>query len=67
MFDANGVGDMRKENEFGGTYHQMNWHPRDLLTIRDLCLATYNPDSLSSFDYDLLYIADKIEKELGLE
>lgn len=55
------------ENEFGGVYHQMNWSYHDLMLIHDLCLATYDAERLSDFDYCLLHIADRIEKELGIE
>ena len=58
---------MRKENEFGGVYHQMNFGRNDLLLIRDLCLSNYKDDVLDDFDYALLNIADRIEKELGIE
>jgi len=58
---------MRKENEFGNVYHQMNFSPNDLLIIRDLCLSNYKDDALDDFDYSLLNIADRIEKELGIE
>lgn len=58
---------MRKENEFGGAYYQMNFPADHLLIIRDLCLSTYDPDRLSDFDTSLLLIADRIEKELGIE
>ena len=58
---------MKKENEFGGVYHQMNFPPNDLIIIRDLCLANYKDDVLDDFDYALLNIADRIEKELGIE
>ena len=58
---------MRKENEFGGVYHQMNFSPDDLLIIRDLCLAVYKDDILDDYDYMILNIADRIEKELGIE
>jgi len=58
---------MRKENEFGNVYHQMNFSPNDLLIIRDLCLSNYHDDVLDDFDYALLNIADRIEKELGIE
>lgn len=58
---------MRKENEFGNVYHQMNFSPTDLLIIRDLCLSNYKDDVLDDFDYALLNIADRIEKELGIE
>lgn len=58
---------MKKENEFGNTYHQMNWSYHDLMLIHDLCLATYDAERLSDFDYCLLHIADRIEKELGIE
>jgi len=57
---------MRKENEFGNVYHQMNFSPNDLLIIRDLCLSNYKDDALDDFDYSLLNIADRIEKELGI-
>jgi hypothetical protein len=57
---------MKKENEFGGVYHQMNFPPNDLLIIRDLCLSNYNDERLSDFDYALLDIADRIERELGI-
>lgn len=58
---------MRKENEFGNVYHQMNFTPTDLIIIRDLCLANYKDDVLDDLDYALLNIADRIEKELGIE
>lgn len=58
---------MRKENDYGNVYHQMNFPPNDLLIIRDLCLSNYNDELLSDFDYALLNIADRIEKELGIE
>jgi hypothetical protein len=58
---------MRKENEFGGVYHQMNFGRDDLMIIRDLCLSNYKDDVLDDFDYALLNIADRIEKELGIE
>jgi hypothetical protein len=58
---------MRKENEFGNVYHQMNFSPNDLLIIRDLCLSNYKDDVLDDFDYALLNIADRIENELGIE
>ena len=58
---------MKMENEFGNTYHQMNWSYHDLMLVRDLCLAVYKDDILDDYDYMLLNIADKIEKELGIE
>ena len=39
----------------------------DLIIIRDLCLSNYKDDVLDDFDYALLNIADRIEKELGIE
>lgn len=57
---------MRKENDYGGTYYQMNFPPNDLTIIRDLCLAAYKEDVLDDYDYALLNIADRIEKELGI-
>ena len=39
----------------------------DLNLIHDLCLAVYDSDRLDDFDYALLNIADRIEKELGIE
>jgi hypothetical protein len=58
---------MLKENEFGNVYHQMNFSPTDLLIIHDLCLSNYKDDVLDDLDYALLNIADRIEKELGIE
>lgn len=58
---------MKKENDYGDTYHQMNFAPNDLIIIRDLCLSNYNDEKLSDFDYALLNIADRIENELGIE
>jgi len=58
---------MRKENEFGGYYYQMNWNHDVLLTIRDLCLANIRGNVMDDYDFDLIYIADRIEKELGIE
>lgn len=58
---------MRKENEFGGVYHQMNFPPHDLMIIHDLCLSVYDPDRLDDLDFALLNIADRIERELGIE
>lgn len=58
---------MRMENEFGGEYYQMNFPYDHLLIIRDLCLSNYNDEKLSDFDCSLLLIADRIEKELGIE
>ena len=58
---------MKKENDYGGLYHQMNFSPLDLLTIRNLCLSNYNDEKLSDFDYALLNIADRIERELGIK
>lgn len=58
---------MKKENEFGGVYYQMNFSPDELLIIRDICLCTYNDERLNDYDYNLLNIADRIEKELGIE
>jgi hypothetical protein len=58
---------MRKENDYGNIYHQMNFSPNDLLIIRDLCLSNYKDDVLDEFDYALLNIADRIERELGIE
>jgi hypothetical protein len=58
---------MRKENEFGNVYHQMNFSPTDLFIIHDLCLSNYKDDVLDDFDYALLNIADRIENELGIE
>ena len=55
------------ENEFGGVYHQMNWSPHDLLFIHDLCKSNYNVEVSSDFNTVLLNIADRIEKELGVE
>ena len=45
----------------------MNFSNDELLIIRDLCLAAYKDDVLDDFDYALLNIADRIEKELGIE
>jgi hypothetical protein len=56
---------MRKENEFGGYYYQMNWDHDSLHLIRDLCLANVNEDIMDEYDHDLLYIADRIERELA--
>ena len=58
---------MKKENDYGDTYHSMNFSPDDLKIIRDLCLSNYNDEKLSDFDYALLNIADRIENELGIE
>jgi len=58
---------MKKENDYGDTYHVMNFPPNDLTLIHDLCLAVYDPDRLDEFDYALLNIADRIEKELGIQ
>ena len=58
---------MKKQNDYGDTYHQMNFPPSDLMIIRDLCLSNYNDEKLSDFDYALLNIADRLEKELGIE
>jgi hypothetical protein len=58
---------MKKENDYGNIYHQMNFSPNDLLIIRDLCLSNYKDDVLDEFDYALLNIADRIERELGIE
>ena len=58
---------MKKTNDYGDTYHQMNFPPNDLTLIHDLCLAVYDPDRLDEFDYALLNIADRIGKELGIE
>lgn len=58
---------MKKINDYGDTYHQMNFPPNDLIIIRDLCLANYKDDVLDDFDYSLLNIADRIERELGIE
>jgi len=58
---------MRKENEFGGVYHQMDFSSGTLLIIRDLCLSNYDGDRMNDYDYELLYLADRIERELGIE
>lgn len=39
----------------------------ELIAIRDLCLSAYKDDILDDYDYMLLNIADRIEKELGIE
>lgn len=58
---------MRMENEFGGVYHQMDWSPVDLILIHDVLLSVYDAADPNGFDYTLLNIADRIEKELGME
>jgi len=58
---------MRMENEFGGAYYQMNFPYDHLLIIRDLCLSVYDAADPNDFDVSLLLIADRIEKELGIE
>ena len=58
---------MKKENEFGGVYYQMNFSFHDLVFIHDLCMSNYSVEVSSDFNTVLLNIADRIEKELGIE
>lgn len=58
---------MRRENEFGGVYHEISFPSDHLLIIRDLCLSIYDAADPNDFDVSLLLIADRIEKELGIE
>jgi hypothetical protein len=54
---------MRKENEFGGMYYQMDFPRADLETILS---ALYSGGGVS-INLDEMNIIDRIEKELGIE
>lgn len=57
---------MRKENEFGGVYHQMNFSRDEL--VRILYLIDNNDTSMLSESWHLEEnLIDRIEKELGIE
>jgi hypothetical protein len=57
---------MRKENEFGGVYHQMNFSRDEL--VRILYLLDNNDTPMFSESWDLEEnLIDRIEKELGIE
>ena len=58
---------MRKENEFGGEYYQVNFTHDELESIRHELIMAYDPEKLDDYDYMLLNIIDRIEKELGIE
>ena len=45
---------------------QINFPYDHLLIIRDLCLSVYDAADPNDFDVSLLLIADRIEKELGI-
>ena len=54
---------MRKENEFGGVYHQMNFSRDEL---EDILFAMRDREKNFSHIYRG-NIIDRIEKELGIE
>ena len=57
---------MRKENEFGNVYHQMNFS-RDELEVIRYSLTTTRTYPKQNGKTMLLNIIDRIEKELGIE
>ena len=61
---------MRKENEFGGIYYQMNFPRADLETIHWALTDQVTPTRILLGDEELantLNIIDRIERELGIE
>jgi hypothetical protein len=58
---------VEKSNGYGQYYHQMNFTRDELGYIANGLLDTYNDDRLNDYDYAILNIIDRIEKELGVE
>ena len=59
---------MRKENEFGGEYHQMNFSREELEEIATSLKYEVVNVAIDHPAYTmLLNIIDRIEKELGIE
>lgn len=61
---------MRKENEFGGVYHQMNFSREELEDILRFIVSEYEiagDMGMTEHYTNTLNLIDRIEKELGIE
>jgi hypothetical protein len=61
---------MRKENEFGNVYHQMNFSADELAYMLDILrwdMEALDDTSDTEFIVMERNIIDRIEKELGIE